>query len=71
MSHKSKIVIVIPAFNAEKYLKRSIESCLNQTVSTEIWVVDNCSDDKTVVASYAGGADRGLFGLTSVLSSYG
>ena len=48
MSHKSKIVIVIPAFNAEKYLKRSIESCLNQTVSTEIWVVDNCSDDKTV-----------------------
>ena len=51
-----KVSVVIPAFNAEKYLATAIESCLNQTEPPhEIIVVDDCSVDGTasVAASYA------------------
>lgn len=52
----SKVQILIPAYNAEKTLRKTIESLLGQTFKNfEILVVDNCSTDKTreVVASFS------------------
>jgi glycosyltransferase involved in cell wall biosynthesis len=50
------ISIVIPAYNAEKYIRRAIESCLSQTFAPiEIIVVDDASTDSTtsVVESFS------------------
>ena len=49
-----KISIIIPAYNAEKYIERCIKSVLRafeaaRGVSGEILVVDNGSDDKTLM----------------------
>lgn len=38
---------MIPVYNAEEFIERTLDSCLNQTLQTEVWVVDNCSADKT------------------------
>ena len=44
-----KVSIIIPTYNGEKYIKETIESCLNQTYEIiEIIVVDDCSTDNTV-----------------------
>ena len=53
--NKSKTLIAIPLFNAEKFVERTLNSCLNQTLPSEIWVVDNCSTDRTkdIVKDYA------------------
>lgn len=50
----SKTLIVIPVYNGELFIKKTIESCLNQTITTEIWVVDNLSTDSTreIIAPY-------------------
>jgi glycosyltransferase involved in cell wall biosynthesis len=45
--NKSKTLIVTPVYNAEEFMKRTLDSCLNQTLQTEIWIVDNCSTDNT------------------------
>jgi len=43
-----KISVVIPAYNEERYLRRTIRSLKNQTLkANEIIVVDNGSTDKT------------------------
>ncbi|MGC9223232.1 MAG: glycosyltransferase family 2 protein [Terracidiphilus sp.] len=43
-----KISVIIPAYNAEKYIATTIESCLEQTLPPdEIIVVDDCSTDGT------------------------
>jgi glycosyltransferase involved in cell wall biosynthesis len=42
-----KTVIAIPIYNGEEFLKRTLNSCINQTTPTEVWVVNNCSTDKT------------------------
>ncbi|RDU52456.1 glycosyltransferase family 2 protein [Helicobacter sp. MIT 00-7814] len=48
----SKISIVIPAYNVERYIARCLESCINQTFSDiEILIVDDCgSDDSLKIA---------------------
>ena len=43
-----KISVIIPAYNAEKYIATAIESCLQQTLPPdEIIVVDDASTDRT------------------------
>jgi len=43
-----KVSVIIPTFNNEKLIGRSIESALNQTLKEiEIIVVDDCSNDTT------------------------
>ncbi len=52
-----KISICIPCYNAEKYIRQTLESVLSQNYpNMEIIVVDNCSTDKTeqIVRGYEG-----------------
>lgn len=50
----SKTLIIIPVFNGEKNIKRSLDSCIVQSSKSQILVIDNCSTDKTqsIVKSY-------------------
>ncbi len=51
-----KVSVVIPVYNAEKYLRQCIESLLNQTLSDiEIIFVDDGSTDKSaeIISKYA------------------
>jgi len=44
-----KVLIIIPTYNGEKYIKETINSCLNQSYKNiEIIVTDDCSSDNTV-----------------------
>lgn len=46
--HKPLVSVVMPTYNAEKYIKEAIESVLSQTVSDiELLVIDDCSKDAT------------------------
>ena len=46
------ISIILPVYNGETYLAKSIESCLKQTYSKiELIIVNDCSTDKTVEIS--------------------
>lgn len=45
------VTIVIPCFNEEKWIERTILSCINQDYpidKLEVIIVDDCSDDKSV-----------------------
>jgi len=45
---KPLVSVVIPAYNAEKYIEEAINSILNQTFpNIEIWVADDASTDRT------------------------
>lgn len=45
----SQISIILPTFNVEKYIARTLESCINQTFKDiEIIVVDDCGSDKSI-----------------------
>lgn len=49
MDKQSKVTIILPAYNGEKYIKRAIESVLNQTYEDfEVIVVDDFSKDNTI-----------------------
>lgn len=68
-----KISVIIPTFNSEKNIKRTIESVLNQNGNhnLEILICDDCSTDNTleicrnydvkifVNSENSGGANRG------------
>lgn len=52
----SKVSVIVPAFNAEKYLDRSIKSIINQTYENlEIIIIDDASKDNTkkIIQKYA------------------
>lgn len=43
------VSIIVPTYNCEKYVKKTIDSILNQTYQNfEIIVIDDCSSDSTV-----------------------
>ena len=55
------ISIIIPTYNAESYIARCLESCINQTLhNIEILVIDDCgSDDSIKIAQrYANNDNR-------------
>lgn len=44
-----KISIIIPVYNAEKYIRRCLDSCIHQTLKEiEIIVVDDCGNDDSI-----------------------
>jgi glycosyltransferase involved in cell wall biosynthesis len=47
-----KISVIIPAYNAERYIAKAIESCLSQTYTPhEIMVIDDASTDGTAAVA--------------------
>lgn len=43
-----KVSVLMPAYNAAKYIEESIDSVLNQTFTDfEFIIIDDCSTDKT------------------------
>lgn len=60
-SNQPLISVIMPAYNAEKYIAETIESVLNQTFKDfELIILDDASSDKTknIVLSYAQNDDR-------------
>lgn len=56
MLDNPKISVLMPAYNAEKYIREAIESILNQTFKDfEFIIIDDCSTDKTleIIQEYA------------------
>lgn len=65
MNARPTLAMLIPAYNAAKYLPRLLESSAGQTEPfDEIWVYDDCSTDNTAEVAQAHGA-RVLRGETN------
>ena len=61
MTNSPKISVLMPAYNADKYISEAIESILNQTFTDfEFIIVDDSSTDKTweIIQEYAKKDDR-------------
>ena len=61
MIQEPKLSVLMPAYNAEKYIGEAIESILNQTFKDfEFIIIDDCSTDKTweIILDYSKKDDR-------------
>lgn len=47
MENHIVVSVIMPAYNAEKYIAKAIESVLCQNVPLELFVIDDCSTDHT------------------------
>jgi glycosyltransferase involved in cell wall biosynthesis len=48
------VSIILPTYNGEKYIRTSVESCLNQTYTNiELIIVNDCSKDNTLAIAEA------------------
>lgn len=44
-----KVSVIMPAYNAEKFIEKTINSILNQTYTDfELLIIDDCSTDNTM-----------------------
>ena len=49
MNKKPQVSIVMPVYNGEEYIKKTIESILSQTYSNyELLIIDDCGSDKSM-----------------------
>lgn len=57
MEKQVSVSVVMPAYNAEKYIANAIESVLSQDVPLELLIIDDCSTDHTaeIAGRYADG----------------
>ena len=61
MGDSMKVSIIVPAYNAEKFLSKSLDSIVNQVYKNlEIIVIDDASTDNTknIIKEYANNDDR-------------
>lgn len=61
MDARPKVSIILPVYNGGRFIRSSVESCLNQTFKDwELVIVDDCSTDETpaIVAEFARQDDR-------------
>lgn len=50
MSGSPKISVIMPVYNAEKYIKKAMESILNQTErDLELILIDDCGNDSSMI----------------------
>ena len=42
MQEKVLVSVIMPAYNAERYIVHAIESVLSQDVSLELLIIDDC-----------------------------
>ena len=48
MTEQPLVSVIIPCYNAEKYVEVSVRSIMNQTYKNlEILIIDDCSNDST------------------------
>lgn len=57
MERQVSVSVIMPAYNAEKYIAEAIESVLCQDVPLELLIIDDCSTDRTaeIAGRYADG----------------
>lgn len=81
MKTESMVSVLMPAYNAEKYISESIESILNQTYANwELIILDDCSNDQTYeiacgyassrIRIYRNSVNRGVVACRNILLSY-
>lgn len=61
--HEYKISVIVPIYNAEKYIEQAISSLLNQSIGFEVMeviLVDDCSTDRSglIIDEYANRYDN-------------
>ena len=46
---KSKVSVIMPVYNGERYIREAIKSILNQTYKNfELLIIDDCGQDKSM-----------------------